>query len=890
MSYSRRQYGGGINSRRIGGNPPVRLPGAAYSSSRRGRGAPSSTNKNNNNNNNPLAIQPRSRTSTHNNSNNNNKTTATKKSSQVRTGGGTHHAHGRHKVPVSKRRGAAAAAVVGTRRTAQSSHHRGTSSRNGTSSTAAPRSSQHRAVNKGSSLQVGQYLVGKTIGQGTFGKVKLGVHVGTGEKVAIKILEKKKIVEVADVERVSREILILKRVGAVHDNVIRLYEVIDTPKAIYLIMEYCSGGELFDFIVKHGKVKEKQACNFFHQILNGVEYLHKCNIVHRDLKPENLLMNRRPEGWNVKVVDFGLSNTDDGGKLLKTACGSPCYAAPEMIAGKKYVGPKADMWSLGVVLFALVCGFLPFEHDNTSELYKKILKGNYKCPKFVSPQIRDLLSKILNTNPKHRYSIAQARKHPWMQMVKVKNIQHASTPPRANGPRALRMPTGGGGPAGNANGITGSGGNQESPNNAGNILANIDQQVLRQCADLGFKPALVVEGLVNKLENQATQAYKLLCSRKKKIAEAQARKTTSATSQMKVASPKKISTKVPAQIPPFKGKKTVVTNTAAAPQPQPLQQPAGEPTGTTSTVSSTNPAFTGVVSVGIAPFPSTTPAPTPASASPVEDFTKAVTTTAAARGGRRVVAAANQDRNILPQQPHRPSALPTKKPAVEKQALQAVSLAPMPDDAAERVDGKDNIANVETAEDTQTTKALKATPVTAATTTTTTTTKIPAVAFGTPRIDAAGNAISVVPSRPPENRGDHPASARITTNHTAAVAVAGAGARPTAPLTARSSPARPTKPANMSSMNNGMEIIKGAFNVAHTSSKPPVELIAEIKRVLQQASVPFSMSKEYQVTCHKQNTRFKVEVSISSSCILLFVVLFDVAAPVVDVKHVPDIW
>tara|TARA_B100000780_G_C21051799_1_gene422417 strand:- start:299 stop:1072 length:774 start_codon:yes stop_codon:yes gene_type:complete len=254
-AYSRRQYGGPV--RRVG-NPPTRLPGAAYNSTRRGRGAPSSYKPASANN--PLSIQPRStkrttKTNTHTN----------KKNSAVRTSGTTTTSHRNHNVRKNN--------------TAATSSRRTTSSSNRT--TAAPRSSQHRA-NKNSSLQVGQYLVGKTIGQGTFGKVKLGVHCGTGEKVAIKILEKKKIVEVADVERVSREILILKRVGAVHDNVIRLYEVIDTPKAIYLIMEYCSGGELFDFIVKQGKIKEKQACNFFHQILNGCEYLHKCNIVRSE--------------------------------------------------------------------------------------------------------------------------------------------------------------------------------------------------------------------------------------------------------------------------------------------------------------------------------------------------------------------------------------------------------------------------------------------------------------------------------------------------------------------------------------------------------------------------------------------------------------------------------
>ena len=155
----------------------------------------------------------------------------------------------------------------------------------------------------------------------------------SAEKVAIKVLQKSKIKEAADVERVSREIKILKRVN--NDQVIRLFEVLDTPQAIYLIMEFCEGGELFDYIVKHTRIKEPVAVRFFHQIIDGLDYLHKVNVIHRDLKPENLLMQRRPEGWHIKIVDFGLSNTNEGNKLLKTACGSPCYAAPEMIAGDR---------------------------------------------------------------------------------------------------------------------------------------------------------------------------------------------------------------------------------------------------------------------------------------------------------------------------------------------------------------------------------------------------------------------------------------------------------------------------------------------------------------------------------------------------------------------------
>jgi 5'-AMP-activated protein kinase catalytic alpha subunit len=233
-------------------------------------------------------------------------------------------------------------------------------------------------------------LLSKTIGKGTFGKVKLGIHNLTGEKVAVKILEKDKIQDVNDVERVAREIHILKMIR--HPNIIQLYEIIETPKQLYLIMEYASGGELFDFIVKSQRVKEPLACRFFHQIIAGVEYLHKLNIVHRDLKPENLLLDHNQ---NIKIVDFGLSNMYKNGETLKTACGSPCYAAPEMIAGQRYHGSQVDIWSCGVILFALICGYLPFEDPNTSNLYKKILSGDYTIPKTPSDEAKDLIRNIL---------------------------------------------------------------------------------------------------------------------------------------------------------------------------------------------------------------------------------------------------------------------------------------------------------------------------------------------------------------------------------------------------------------------------------------------------------------------------------------------------------------
>lgn len=243
----------------------------------------------------------------------------------------------------------------------------------------------------------------------------------TGEKVAVKILEKDKIRDSADIERVSREIRILKIVK--HPNVISLYEIIETPKQLYLIMEYACGGELFDYIVARNRLKEHQACLFLQQLISGVEYLQSVGVVHRDLKPENLLLD---EHNNLKIVDFGLSNLYKSEEVLKTACGSPCYAAPEMIAGKKYHGSKVDIWSCGVVLFAMVCGYLPFEDPNTSILYKKILGGEYKCGAWVSLDGQDLLKKILNTNPETRYTIDMIKNHTWFIKYCNKNYTPCS--------------------------------------------------------------------------------------------------------------------------------------------------------------------------------------------------------------------------------------------------------------------------------------------------------------------------------------------------------------------------------------------------------------------------------------------------------------------------------
>ena len=161
-------------------------------------------------------------------------------------------------------------------------------------------------------------------------------------------------------------------------------------------MEYACGGELFDYIVQEDRLQEKEACRFYKQIVAGIEFLHSKGIAHRDLKPENLLLDKNKD---LKIVDFGLSNMYKPGETLKTACGSPCYAAPEMIAGKRYEGLKVDIWSSGVTLYAMLCGFLPFEDPNTALLYKKILKGDFELPDFLTNRSIRFLKEILCTDP-----------------------------------------------------------------------------------------------------------------------------------------------------------------------------------------------------------------------------------------------------------------------------------------------------------------------------------------------------------------------------------------------------------------------------------------------------------------------------------------------------------
>ena len=258
---------------------------------------------------------------------------------------------------------------------------------------------------------IGDYIIKETIGNGTFSIVKLGINKYTNEKVAIKLLEKKKITEKKDLERIFREMSIVKNLN--HPNIIKTYEIFDNEKYYYIIMDYCKGGELFDYIVKKGRLNEEETSFFFYQIINGLEYIHSKNIVHRDLKPENLLLTDKNK---LKIIDFGLSNyfnlnKENKTKLLKTPCGSPCYAAPEMVSGNKYNGFKTDIWAIGIVLYAMIVGYLPFEDSDNDILFQKILDCDIEFPEFLNELSIDIIKKILNSNCDERYSISDIKRH-----------------------------------------------------------------------------------------------------------------------------------------------------------------------------------------------------------------------------------------------------------------------------------------------------------------------------------------------------------------------------------------------------------------------------------------------------------------------------------------------
>ncbi|XP_075872574.1 MAP/microtubule affinity-regulating kinase 3-like [Nelusetta ayraudi] len=255
---------------------------------------------------------------------------------------------------------------------------------------------------------VGNYRLLKTIGKGNFAKVKLARHVRTGREVAIKIIDKTQL-NPTSLQKLFREVKIMKILN--HPNIVKLFEVIETEKTLYLVMEYASGGEVFDYLVAHGRMKEKEARAKFRQIVSAVQYCHQKRIVHRDLKAENLLLDA---DMNIKIADFGFSNEFTMGGKLDTFCGSPPYAAPELFQGKKYDGPEVDVWSLGVILYTLVSGSLPFDGQNLKELRERVLRGKYRIPFYMSTDCENLLKRFLVLNPGKRGTLEQIMKDRWI--------------------------------------------------------------------------------------------------------------------------------------------------------------------------------------------------------------------------------------------------------------------------------------------------------------------------------------------------------------------------------------------------------------------------------------------------------------------------------------------
>ncbi|KAJ3119255.1 Map microtubule affinity-regulating kinase [Nowakowskiella sp. JEL0407] len=255
---------------------------------------------------------------------------------------------------------------------------------------------------------IGYYKFEKNVGEGNFAKVKLATHTITNEKVAVKIIDKTKL-DKQTAKKLFREVRIMKLLN--HPHIVRLYEVIDTPKELFLIMEYCAGGEIFDYLVAHGRMKEKDARRCFRQILGAVEYCHNVHVIHRDLKAENLLLD---EHMNVKIADFGFSNQFAPGQRLNTWCGSPPYAAPELFQGKEYSGPEVDIWSLGVVLYVLVCGSLPFDGSTLAKLRARVLAGKFKVPFYMSTDCERLIRRMLVLDPPKRISLDEIKKEKWI--------------------------------------------------------------------------------------------------------------------------------------------------------------------------------------------------------------------------------------------------------------------------------------------------------------------------------------------------------------------------------------------------------------------------------------------------------------------------------------------
>lgn len=276
-----------------------------------------------------------------------------------------------------------------------------------------------KITESGSNILHGKYELGRVLGHGTFAKVYHARHLKSGKSVAMKVVGKEKVIQVGMMEQVKREISVMKMMK--HPNIVELHEVMASKSKIYFSMEYVRGGELFAKVSK-GRLKEDVARAYFQQLISAIDFCHSRGVYHRDLKPENLLLD---EEGNLKVTDFGLSALSqhlrqDG--LFHTTCGTPAYVAPEVIGKKGYDGAKADLWSCGVILYVLLAGFLPFQDDNVVAMYKKIYRGDFKCPPWFSSDARRLVTKLLDPNPSSRITISKIMETSWFKKSLPKTI------------------------------------------------------------------------------------------------------------------------------------------------------------------------------------------------------------------------------------------------------------------------------------------------------------------------------------------------------------------------------------------------------------------------------------------------------------------------------------
>ena len=321
---------------------------------------------------------------------------------------------------------------------------------------------------------INQYQIKEIIGEGMFGKVKLAIHLITKEKVAIKIFDKGKIKSQKEKQYIEREISILKKLN--HYNTIKLYNIIQNDEYIFLIQEYISDKELLHFIENNDNLSEKDICKLYQQIISGIEYLHEMGIAHRDLKLENILLNYKKD---IKIIDFGLSNNYDRDmdELLHSSCGSPCYAAPEMIRGMEYRGLNTDIWSSGIILYLMLCKCFPFNDKNNSKLYQKILSGKFNIPNNLSNEAKDIIINLLKVNPQERIKLNEIKNHPWFNLInKNKNYYK---------------------------GIDNS-----------KIIMPIDEDIIKEMTKFGIDKSIIINNILKNDFNNITTTYNLLLQKK----------------------------------------------------------------------------------------------------------------------------------------------------------------------------------------------------------------------------------------------------------------------------------------------------------------------------------------------------------------------------------------